>query len=125
MNNTTGYFAVKHMPIGDMTMIAASSTFFACIYARIFLKEPIQKLNLLNIGFVLVGILLIAKPPFIFGGDDEDLYAKDHLAVYAVTILTIQSIFLYPNVFIALRALKGKSNDINVKLYISPFNKAA
>ena len=103
-----GYFAVKHMPIGDMTMIAASSTFFACIYARIFLKEPIKILNLLNIGFVIIGILLIAKPPFIFGGGQNDIYAKDELAIYAVTILTAQSVFLYPNVFIALRALNGK-----------------
>ena len=108
INNTVGYFAVKHMPIGDMTMIAASSTFFACIYARIFLKEPIKILNLFNIGFVIVGILLIARPPFIFWGGKNDIYAKDELAIYAVTILTAQSIFLYPNIFIALRALKGK-----------------
>ena len=53
INNTVGYFAVKYMPIGDMTMIAASSTFFACIYARIFLKEPIKLLNLSNIVFVI------------------------------------------------------------------------
>lgn len=107
INNTVGYFAVKHMPIGNMTMIAASSTFFACIYARIFLKEPIKLMNLLNIGFVLIGILLISKPPFIFGGDENDIYSKDSLAKYAVAILTAQSIFLYPNIFIALRSLKG------------------
>ena len=104
----TGYFAVKHMPIGDMTMIAASSTFFACIYARIFLKEPINKLNLLNIGFVLCGVMLIAKPPFIFGGNENDIYSKDDLAIYAISIFTVQNLFFYPNIFIALRALKGK-----------------
>ena len=118
INNTVGYFAVKHMPIGDMTMIAASSTFFACIYARIFLKEPIKLLNLSNILFVIVGILLISKPPFIFGGDENDIYSKDNLAKYAVAILTAQSIFLSPNIFIALRALKGRfticQNDLNI-----------
>ena len=96
------------MPIGDMTMIAASGTFFTCIFARIFLKEPIKKLNLLNIVFVLGGIMLIARPPFIFGGENE-LYTNDPLAVYAVTILTFQQIFLYPNIFIALSAFKGKN----------------
>ena len=95
------------MPLGDQTMIAASATFFACIYARIFLKEPIKLLNLLNIGFVICGIVLIAKPPFIFGGDDNDIYSEDPLAVYAVSILTAQNVLLYPNIFIALRALKG------------------
>ena len=107
VNNSAGYFAVKHMPIGDMTMISASSTFFTCIFARIFLKEPIKKLNLINIVFVLGGIMLIARPPFIFGGEN-DLYTKDPLAVYAVTILTVQTIFFYPNIYIALRAIKGK-----------------
>ena len=121
INNTVGYFAVKHMPIGDMTMIAASSTFFACIYARIFLKEPIKLLNLSNILFVIVGILLISKPPFIFGGDENDIYSKDNLAKYAVAILTAQSIFLSPNIFITLRALKGSyticQNDLNIILF--------
>ena len=125
INNTVGYFAVKHMPIGDMTMIAASSTFFACIYARIFLKEPIKLLNLSNIVFVIVGILLISKPPFIFGGDENDIYSKDNLAKYAVAILTAQSIFLSPNIFIALRALKGSyticQNYLNIIHYLNIF----
>ena len=95
------------MPIGDQTMVAASATFFACIYARIFLKEPIKILNLVNIGFVISGVLLIAKPPFIFGGSENDIYSEDPLAVYAVSILIAQNFLLYPNIFIALRALKG------------------
>ena len=107
VSNCIGYFSVKHMPIGDMTVISASSTFFVCIYARIFLKEPIKALNFLNIGFVICGIMLIAKPPLIFGGDNNDIYSKDKLAIYAVSMLIAQNIFLDPNVFIALRALKG------------------
>merc|ERR1712136_302975 len=50
--------------------------------------------------------LLIAKPPFIFGGDENDIYSEDPLAVYAVSILIAQNFLLYPNIFIALRALK-------------------
>lgn len=95
------------MPIGDMTMIASSSTIFVCIYGRIFLKEPILKMNLLNIFIVLCGILLITKPTFIFGRDDDDLYSNDKMTVYAVTILTVLSVFLFPAVSISLRALKG------------------
>jgi hypothetical protein len=37
------------------------------IFARLFLKEPIIVLDLLNIALVLIGIVLIVKPPFIFG----------------------------------------------------------
>ena len=59
------------MPIGDMTMIAASSTVFVCIYGRILLKEEISKINILNILLVLSGIFLITKPSFIFGDFDD------------------------------------------------------
>ena len=115
INNTVIYFPVKHMPIGDMTMIAASSTIFVCMYGKLLLKEPIQKLNILNICLVLCGILLITKPTFIFGRDDNDSYSKDDLAVYAVVILTTLSIFMFPVISISLRALKG----IKIRLLLS------
>ena len=95
------------MPIGDMTMIAASSTIFVCVYGRIFLSEPIQKINVFNIALVLIGILLITKPSVIFGNDDDSVYETDELALYAVGTLTALSIFIFPNISIALRALKG------------------
>ena len=88
-------------------MIASSSTLFVCIYGRIFLKEPILKINLLNIFLVLCGILLITKPTFIFGSNDADLYSNDKMTIYAVTILTVLSVFLFPAISISLRALKG------------------
>ena len=107
INNTVIYFSVKHMAIGDMTTIAASSTIFVCIYGKFLLKEPIQKLNILNIVLVLCGIVLITKPTFIFGCHNTDLYTKDDLSVYAVAILTTLSILMFPVISISLRALKG------------------
>ena len=97
------------MAIGDMTMIAASSTIFVCIYGKLLLKEPIQRLNIFNIVLVLCGILLITRPTFIFGIDDTDTYAKDNLTVYALAILTTLSILMFPVISISLRALKGIS----------------
>ena len=95
------------MPVGDMTMIAASSTIFVCVYGRIFLKEPILKVNILNVFLVLCGILLITRPTFIFGHQDVDVYANDKLSVYAVIILSALSIFMFPAISISLRALRG------------------
>ena len=95
------------MPIGDMTMIAASSTIFVCVYGRIFLNEQISKVNILNIFLVLCGILLITRPTFIFGEENLSIYSNDKLAVYAFTILSVLSIFMFPAISISLRALKG------------------
>ena len=62
---------MKHMPLGDVSIISASATFFTCISARIFLKEAIDKLNLINIVFVLGGLILIVQPPFIFSVENK------------------------------------------------------
>ena len=49
------------MPLGDVNMIGASSTFFTCIYARVFLKEKLTWGHLINIAFVIGGIILIVQ----------------------------------------------------------------
>ena len=49
------------MPLGDVNMIGSSSTFFACVYARIFLKEKLELGHFINIGIVIAGIMLIVQ----------------------------------------------------------------
>jgi drug/metabolite transporter (DMT)-like permease len=49
------------MPLGDVNMIGSSSTFFTCVYARIFLKEKLHLGHFINIGIVIGGIMLIVQ----------------------------------------------------------------
>ena len=65
----------QHLPIADVIMISATSPMFTVFFARWFLKEPILKTDLINIGLVFGGIILIVKPPFIFGW--TDMYTSD------------------------------------------------
>ena len=106
---TIGYFAVKHMPLGDCALISSSATFFCCISARIFLKEPIDKLNLVNILFVVGGLILIVQPPFIFAGGNE-IYSDDPLAIPAAIAKIISAMLIHSTVFVLLRSLKGRQN---------------
>ena len=46
---TIGKCALRHMPMGDLSMIGSTATFFVFLSAWIFLKEPIGKLNLINL----------------------------------------------------------------------------
>ena len=55
------------MAFADVMMIAATSPLFTVFFARIILKEPIYRVDLLNVMIVFGGIILIAKPPFLFG----------------------------------------------------------
>ena len=88
-------------------MITSTSTIFTVFWARILIKEPIFKVDLLNFVLVFLGIIFIAKPPFIFGSyanmdSDDNPQAK-----WAILALVFSSAFLTSNVFVLLRMLKG------------------
>ncbi|XP_063818157.1 solute carrier family 35 member G1 isoform X2 [Pseudophryne corroboree] len=63
------YYAVQSMPLADATVITFSSPAFTCIFACIFLKEKCTVWDILFMLFTLTGVVLIARPPFLFGSD--------------------------------------------------------
>ena len=99
------YFLLQNLPLTDAALITATSPIFTVFYARIFVKEPILAIDLLNVIFIICGMTLIVKPPFIFG--QNDIFNYDSNATYALIALILGSIFLQPNVYVCLRLLKG------------------
>ena len=87
-------------------MIAASSPVFTVIFARIFIKENIFPIDIINILLVFLGIVHIVKPAFLFGV--AEIYTSDPEAIYAVISWILSNVFLMANVFVLLRMLKGK-----------------
>ena len=87
-------------------MIGATSPIFAAFFARIFIKESLVFADFCNFFFVLIGIVLIVKPPFIFG--ESELYSEDPQVVYAVIAMICTASLLESNVFVMLRVLKSK-----------------
>ena len=104
---TIGNCALRHMPMGDLSMIGSTATFFVFLSAWIFLKEPIGKLNLVNLIIVLGGMIMIVQPPFIFKNEYQ-LYSEDPLALYSAIAAICSAVFLQSNTFVILRSLKGK-----------------
>ena len=94
------------MPMGDKNMIGSTGMFFVCISAWIFLKEPIDKLNMINIAIIIGGIILIVQPPFIFKNDYQ-LYSEDAYALYAAVASILSAVLIEPNILVILRSLKG------------------
>ena len=101
------FYALPHMPLADVAMICASTSLFVNVHARIFLKEPIQLVNVFNILMVLIGLVLIIKPPFLFG--ENDLYRQDPLALVCAIALTLAATVVNPLAPVVCRALKGES----------------
>ncbi len=98
------FYALKHMPQADVSMLSAGAPALTAIFAWFILKEKISALDVVNVFLVVAGMVLILKPPFIFG--QSDAYSKDPEYVVAAIAVSVQTVLL-ANVIILLRLLKG------------------
>ncbi|XP_065354653.1 solute carrier family 35 member G1 [Calliphora vicina] len=111
---TTGlmlsFYAFRHMPLADASVIIFSTPVFVAIFARVFLKEHCSLFNVVTIVLTLVGVVLITRPPFIFGDAAPSLEAERYEGKnYDIwgPVAAISSTLFGANVYILLRALKG------------------
>ncbi|KAM6896879.1 solute carrier family 35 member G1 [Xenentodon cancila] len=75
------FYAVQQMPLADATVIMFSNPVFTSLLAWIFLKEKCTLWDCVFTVFTLTGVILIARPPFLFGehlGGIEGNY-KNHV----------------------------------------------
>ncbi|XP_056433386.1 solute carrier family 35 member G1 [Gadus chalcogrammus] len=61
------FYAVQQMPLADATVIMFSNPVFTALLAWIFLKEKCTLWDCFFTVFTLTGVILIARPPFLFG----------------------------------------------------------
>lgn len=60
----TNFYAISKLMIADSSMLNKLSPFFVTIFACIFLKEKLNKLQIPTLIIVFVGSLLVIKPKF-------------------------------------------------------------
>ena len=76
LHNIISYYAMKHLPLPDVTIINATGAVFACVPARMFLEVKNLKhtytLNLFQM-YLLIIIFLIFDQLFTFVGKDNIL----------------------------------------------------
>ncbi|XP_026133046.1 solute carrier family 35 member G1 [Carassius auratus] len=86
------YYAVLQMPLADATVIVFSNPVFTSLLAWIFLKERCTIWDVVFTIFTLTGVILIARPPFLFGGElsgiegDYTNHIKGTVAAFAGAI---------------------------------------
>ncbi|XP_034665302.1 solute carrier family 35 member G1 [Drosophila subobscura] len=111
---TTGlmlsFYAFRHMPLADASVIIFSTPVFVAIFARAFLKEPCTMFNVITINITLVGVVLITRPPFVFGDtspppDGTQLTGRPY-DIWG-PVAAFSSTLFGANVYILLRALKN------------------
>ena len=64
-------WSYQNLPLGDATALIFASPVFACILGRIFLKEKLTLPQIIAMVLGMFGIVMIAKPTFLFPGDAD------------------------------------------------------
>ncbi|XP_006831220.1 PREDICTED: solute carrier family 35 member G1 isoform X2 [Chrysochloris asiatica] len=65
------YYAFQATSLADATVITFSSPVFTSLFAWIFLKEKYSLWDALFTLFTITGVILIVRPPFLFGSNPE------------------------------------------------------
>ncbi|CAI6368879.1 unnamed protein product [Macrosiphum euphorbiae] len=94
------FYAIRHMPLADASVIVFSVPVMVAIFARIFLKEPCGLFHYFTLFLTMIGVLLITRPPFLFGQSTKQYNFLGPLAA-------LLSTFFGAIVYILLRALKN------------------
>ncbi|NWR91872.1 S35G1 protein, partial [Furnarius figulus] len=87
------YYSYQVMPLADATVISFSCPVFTSLLAWIFLKEKYSIWDLLFTLFAITGVILIARPPFLFGSRVAGIEGNysDHLKGTIAAILSTVS----------------------------------
>jgi drug/metabolite transporter (DMT)-like permease len=67
------FFALTRLPLADATVIQYTNPVFTAILAAIFLSESIRRRDGLLTLLSLAGVVLMARPGFLFGGLEQRL----------------------------------------------------
>jgi drug/metabolite transporter (DMT)-like permease len=61
------YYALVHLPLADATVIQYTNPAFAAVFAVFVLGERMRAREVLCIALSITGVLLVARPGFLFG----------------------------------------------------------
>ncbi|XP_053441154.1 solute carrier family 35 member G1 [Nycticebus coucang] len=112
------YYAFQTMSLADATVITFSSPVFTSIFAWIFLKEKYSPWDALFTLFSVAGVILIVRPPFLFGSSSSGMEESYSVHVKG-TFAAIGHAVLAGMTLVILRKM-GKSVDyfLNIWYYV-------
>jgi drug/metabolite transporter (DMT)-like permease len=61
-------FSLTHLPLGEATLIHYTNPVFAILIAGLWYREPVGKGELVALAASLVGVVMVTRPAFLFGG---------------------------------------------------------
>lgn len=65
------YFSVVHLPLADATVIQYTNPAFTALFAVVVLRERMRASDVGMLLISLVGVVIITRPAFLFGGTER------------------------------------------------------
>lgn len=112
---TCFYFAVTRLPLAEVTVLQYTSPIWTALIAVPLLGEPISKSVFRACFFSLVGVSLIARPDFLFGGGSAGL----DLTAVGIALL---SAFLSSGAYVAVRRASKTEHTLVIIFYFALFS---
>jgi drug/metabolite transporter (DMT)-like permease len=106
------YFAYSRLPLADATVIQFTNPVITTLLAVWVLNEPLQRLAVGSVLASLVGVVLVARPAFLFGGEAASL---DPLAVG----VTLFGAFSVSGALLLIRKLRASEPPMVVVFYFA------
>ncbi|KAJ8953673.1 hypothetical protein NQ314_007280 [Rhamnusium bicolor] len=101
------FYAFRHMPLADASVIVFSVPVFTGIFARMFLNEPCGLFNIFSVILTLVGVIFITRPPMLFGDTVNSLGETGQRPEMWGAVAAFSATLFGANAYVLLRALKG------------------
>lgn len=104
------YYAVVHLPLAEATVIQYTNPVFASLLAIPLLGERLQRRELASVGASMAGVLLVARPEFLFGGSGLDLTAA---------MVGLLGAFCSGTAYVTVRRLRTTETPIVIIFYFA------
>ena len=109
-------YAVKHMPLADQRVIFYTSPVYTAILGRIFLKESVSKFDMVAIVLSIGGVVLIARPTFLFCSLGESSSTEQ---IWVPTLLAVTSAICHACSIVLTRKISKAVGTRVVVFYVA------
>ncbi len=103
------YFAIVHLPLADATVLQYTNPIFTAVLAALVLGEHLSGGEIASVIASLVGVLLVARPGFLFG-------AAASLPLWEVGIALAGALFS-ASAYVTVRSMGTSENPLVVVFY--------
>lgn len=102
------FYAVTHLPLADATLIYYCHPVFTLLLAAATAGDPLQRREVFFVLAAFVGVVLVVRPPLLFGGAADDPFAL--AAAFLAALISA-------GVYVLIRGLRHSDDPLRVVFY--------